>query len=233
MRATHDLAPDHTRLLEHPQVLGDGGLRDAEAGRRVTDGSRTESEALDDAAPNRVRQRSERIVNHRVNRSTSVRGSRTSLGRMAYTSAEGRQELLEAFAEAIEQIGFALADLGAAYEQLDERNADRLEAELFGPVQRAYGRAKAGYARFADRHGMAGRSFPAPSPGLPSTGAKGFIDSAVDAVAEADTTLSELQDSSLPTEVGDVELRAGLTEVRELLGGVRQRAREVERTLGR
>ena len=80
---------------------------------------------------------------------------------------------------------------------------------------------------------MAGRSFPAPSPGLPSTGAKGFIDSAVDAVAEADATLSELQDSSLPTEVGDVELRAGLTEVRELLGGVRQRAREVERTLGR
>ena len=152
---------------------------------------------------------------------------------MAYTSAEGRQELLEAFAEAIEQIGFALADLGAAYEQLDERNADRLEAELFGPVQRAYGRAKATYTRFADRHGMAGRSFPAPEPGLPSTGAKGFIDSAVDAVAEADATLSELQDSSLPTEVGDVELRAGLTEVRELLGGVRQRAREVERTLGR
>ena len=152
---------------------------------------------------------------------------------MAYTSAEGRQELLEAFAEAIEQIGFALADLGAAYEQLDERNADRLEAELFGPVQRAYGRAQATYGRFADRHGMAGRSFPPPSPGLPSTGAKGFIDSAVDAVAEADTALSELQDSSLPTEVGDVELRAGLTEVRELLGGVRQRAREVERTLGR
>jgi hypothetical protein len=152
---------------------------------------------------------------------------------MAYTSAEGRQELLEALAEAIEQIGFALAGLGAAYEQLDERNADRLEAELFGPVQRAYGRAKGSYARFADRHGMASRSFAAASPGLPSTGAKGFIDSAVDAVAEADGTLSELQDSSLPTEVGDVELRAALTEVRELLGGVRQRARELERTLGR
>jgi hypothetical protein len=152
---------------------------------------------------------------------------------MAYTSEEARRELLDAFAEAIEQIGFALADLGAAYEQLDERNAERLEEELFGPVQRAYGRAKGGYGRFTDRHGMAGRSFPAPSPGPPSTGAKAFIDSAVDAVAEADTTLSELQDSSLPTEVGDVELRASLTEVRELLGGVRQRARELERTLGR
>ena len=152
---------------------------------------------------------------------------------MAYTSAEARRELLDAFAEAIEQIGFALADLGAAYEQLDERNGDRLEAELFGPVQLAYGRAKSTYARFADRHGVAGRAFAAPSPGPPSTGAKGFIDSAVDAVAQADRTLSELQDSSLPTEVGDVELRAALTDVRELLGGVRQRARDLERTLGR
>jgi len=32
-------------------------------------------------------------------------------------------------------------------------------------------------------------------------------------VAEADSALSALQDSSLPTEVGDVELRAGLTDV--------------------
>ena len=46
---------------------------------------------------------------------------------MAYTSAEARQDLLDAFAEAIEHIGVALADLGAAYELLDERNADRLE----------------------------------------------------------------------------------------------------------
>jgi hypothetical protein len=52
-------------------------------------------------------------------------------------------------------------------------------------------------------------------------------------VAAADGALSELQDSSLPTEVGDVELRAALTDVRAQLGGVRQRARELERTLGR
>jgi hypothetical protein len=152
---------------------------------------------------------------------------------MAYTSAEARQELLDGFAEAVERIGLALAALGAAYEQLDEHNADRLEAELFGPVQRAYGRAKSTYAQFADRHGMPARTFEAPSPGIPSTGAKGFIDNAVDAVAQADMTLSGIQDSSLPTEVGDVELRASLTEVRELLAGVRQRARELERTLGR
>jgi hypothetical protein len=153
---------------------------------------------------------------------------------MAYTAAEGRQELLEALADAIERIEVALAALGAAYEQLDEHNADRLEDELFGPVQKAYGRAKSTHARFAERHGAGGGGTFATAPsGIPSTGAKGFIDNAVSAVAEADATLAELQDSELPTEVGDVELRAGLAEVRELLGGVRQRARELERTLGR
>ena len=152
---------------------------------------------------------------------------------MAYTSAEARQELLDTLAEAIEGIGLALAALGAAYEQLDERNADRLEEELFRPIQLAYGRATSTLAQFADRHGMAGRTFETPSPGIPSIGAKGFIDNAVDAAGEADRALSELQDSSLPTEVGDRELRAALTDVRELLGGVRQRARELERTLGR
>lgn len=152
---------------------------------------------------------------------------------MAYTSAEGRQELLDTLAEATEHIGLALAALGAAYEQLDEHNADRLEEELFGPVQRAYGRAKSAHAQFAGRHGMASRTFATPSAGIPSTGAKGFIDGAVNAAAEADSTLSELQDSSLPTEVGDVDLRAALTDVRELLGGLRRRARELERTLGR
>lgn len=152
---------------------------------------------------------------------------------MSYTSAEARQELLDTFAEAIERIGFALAALGSAYEQLDEHNADRLEAELFGPVQVAYGRAKSTYAQFAGRHGLPSRAFDAPSSGLPSTGAKGFIDDAVDGVAEADGALSALQDSSLPTEVGDEELRAAITDVRERLGGVRQRARALERTLGR
>ena len=101
------------------------------------------------------------------------------------------------------------------------------------PVQLAYGRAKSAHAQFVARHGMASGTFATASTGLPSTGAKGFIDSAVAAVAEADGTLSSLQDSSLPTEVGDVELRAALTDMRELLGGVRQRARELERTLGR
>ena len=152
---------------------------------------------------------------------------------MAYTTAEGRQELLDAFAEVIEHIGLALAALGAAYEQLDEQNADRLEKELFGPVQRAYGRAKGAHAQFAERYGFTSGPFESASPGIPSTGAKGFIDNAVGSVARADSALSALQDSMLPAEVGDAELRAALANVRELLGGVRQQARGLERTLGR
>src|SRR5215210_4310808 len=105
---------------------------------------------------------------------------------MAYTNAEARQDLLDAYAGAIEHIGLALAALGSAYEQLDEHNADRLEAELFGPVQLAYGRAKSTYDRFAAQHGMASGSFATPAPGVPSTGAKRFIDDAVDAVSAAD-----------------------------------------------
>ena len=152
---------------------------------------------------------------------------------MAYTTVEARQELLDTVAEAIDDLGIALASLGAAYEQLDEPTADRLEDELFGPVQVAYGRAKRTHAAFAGRHELTTRTFEAPSPGLPSTGAKGFIDAAVDAAGAADNLLAALQDSMLPVEVGDAELRAGLTEVRELLGGLRGRARELERTLGR
>jgi hypothetical protein len=152
---------------------------------------------------------------------------------MAYTDAEAREELLAAVADAIDDIGMALAALGAAYEQLDEHNADRLEEELFGPVQHAYGRAKRAHSEFADRYGLTGRPFEAPPAGLPSTGARGFIDGAVSAAARADGTLAALQDSLAPVEFGDVELRAALTEVRELLGDVGRRAREIERTLGR
>jgi hypothetical protein len=152
---------------------------------------------------------------------------------VAYTSAEVRQELLDGLAAAIEDIGLALADLGAAYEQLDEQNGDRLEAELFGPVQVAYGRAKRAHAEFAERHGLAGRAFEGAAAGLPSRGAHGLIDDAVRAVADADGGLSAVQDSSLAGEVGDVELRAALRDVRELLGSVRQRAQGLQRTLGR
>src|SRR3954471_11079553 len=152
---------------------------------------------------------------------------------MAYVDAEARQDLLDAIAEATEYIGVALAAIGAAYEQLDEQSGDRLEQELFRPVQLAYGRARRTHVGFAERHGLPGRTFMPAAPGLPSTGARGFVDSAVASASEADAELAELQDSMMPVEVGDAELRAGLAEVRELLSAVPARAREFVRTLGR
>ena len=152
---------------------------------------------------------------------------------MAYTTADARQGLLDTVATAIEQLGVALAALGEAYEQLDEQSAERLEQQLFRPVQIAYGRAQRTHAAFAARHQLPSRRFePAPA-GAPSAGVRGFLDSALQAVAKADSTLSELQDSMLPVEVGDADLRAGLREVRELLGELSGRAREFVRTLGR
>jgi hypothetical protein len=152
---------------------------------------------------------------------------------MAYVTAEARQELLDSVAEAIDEIGSALAALGAAYERLDEQTADRMEEELFRPVQVAYGRAQRTHAAFAERYGLPGRTFEPASAGLPSQGVRGFLDSAVDSVEAADDILAELQDSMRPVEVGDAELRAGLAEVRELLGTLRVRAREIVRRLGR
>ncbi len=152
---------------------------------------------------------------------------------MAYTNLEGRQELLDTVAEAIDDIGYALASLGEAYEQLDEATADKLEEELFGPVQAAYGRGKRTHGEFAARHSIPARAFEAQAPGSPSTRAKAHIDNAVAAVGQATGTLATAQDSSALLEVGDAELRAGITDVRELLGDVSHRARELVRRLGR
>jgi hypothetical protein len=152
---------------------------------------------------------------------------------MAYVTQEARQNLLDTVAEAIDEIGLALASLGAAYENLDEANADRLEEELFRPVQSAYGRAKRTHAGFADRHGLPGRTFEPAAPARASLAAREHLEGAVNAVDEADLILVELQDSMLPVEVGDPEVRAGLAEVRELVDHLRRDARELVRTLGR
>jgi hypothetical protein len=152
---------------------------------------------------------------------------------MTYVSQEARQQLLDTVAEATEEIGVAIAALGAAYEQLDDDTADKLEEELFRPVQGAYGRARRTHAGFAERHGLPTRTFEPASPGLPSQGVRGFIDRAMEAIAEADSILAELQDSMRPVEVGDAELRAGLSEVREMAAAVQERARQLVRRLGR
>jgi hypothetical protein len=152
---------------------------------------------------------------------------------MTYTTAQGRQQLLDAVAAAAEEIGSALASLGEAYEALDESSADRLERELFRPVQAAYGRIQRIHTQFAERHGLPSRTFPPAVRGAPSTGARGFIESAAEAASRADSALADLQDSMLPVEVGDAELRAGLADVRQLLGELGDRARALVRVLGR
>jgi hypothetical protein len=154
-------------------------------------------------------------------------------GGMVRTTAEGRQQLLDALGAAAADIGFALGSLGAAYEQLDVNRADELEEQLFRPVQTAYARARRIHAEFAARHGLTAPAIEPAGPGLPSTGAKGFIDNAVVAVGRADTALAELQDSLLPVEVGDPDLRSGLAGLRELVGDIARRARQVVRTIGR
>jgi hypothetical protein len=143
---------------------------------------------------------------------------------MAYVTAEARQNLLDDLAMSIEELGVALAALGAAYEALDEQSGDRLEERLFRPVQSAYGRAQRTHSAFAERYGLPTRSFAPASAGLPSQGVKGFLEKASEAIAEADTLLAELQDSMAPVEVGDEQLRAGLSEVRALLADLQDRA---------
>ena len=154
-------------------------------------------------------------------------------GPVAYSTAEARQELLDDVAAAADDLGVALAALGEAYEHLDDTSGDRLEEALFRPVQVAYGRAKRTHAEFAQRVGIPGRTFVQPTPGHPSQGVKGFIDTAVSATTRADDRLGELQDSLRPVDVGDAELRAGLSEVRRLIDGVPARARELTRVIGR
>jgi hypothetical protein len=152
---------------------------------------------------------------------------------MAYVTAEARQDLLDALATATDDIGVALGALGDAYELLDDVSAEQLEDTLFGPVQAAYGRAKRTHAEFADRYGLPKRTFASPPSGAPSRGVKGFLNQAVGAVSKADGELGQLQDSMLPVEVGDAELRAGMAEVRRQLGDVAAHSRQFVSRLGR
>ena len=149
---------------------------------------------------------------------------------MAYVTQEARQELADSVADAAGQIGTALNALTAAYEALDEASQDTLEEVLFGPVQRAFGRASRTATAFAERHGITVPAVTQRPAVLPSRGVKGHIEDAAEAVFIAESILTELQDSLSPVEVGDAELRAGLAEVREALASVPAAA---ERFIGR
>ena len=152
---------------------------------------------------------------------------------MAYSTAEARQQLLDDIAAATEEIGVALAALTEAYDHLDERMADRMEEELFRPVQVAYGRARRTHTAFAERHGLPTRTFEPSAYGRPAASSREMLDTAVEAIGESEHLLTEVQDSMMPVEVGDPELRAGLAQVREIVGPLTARAREITRVLGR
>jgi hypothetical protein len=152
---------------------------------------------------------------------------------VSYTAAEGRQQILDDFASAIDQLAIALAALEVAYERLDEHRSDELEEQLFRPVQLAYGRAKRTHSEFAARYGLAPVTFADASSGVESQDARALLDRAGTATRQADDEIATLQDSMLPVEVGDPELRAGLSEVRSLIDAVPARAARFIRTVGR
>ena len=152
---------------------------------------------------------------------------------MAYTTAEGRQVLLDGLVRGANELGYALTALGAAYEALDEATADALEEALFGPVQKGYGRAKRTATAFAARSQMVEPTFEDHEAGLPSSRARGFIDQAVDGIRAASEELSGVQDAPELIEVGDSELRAALVELRGLVDPLPERAHEITRRLGR
>jgi len=152
---------------------------------------------------------------------------------MAYVTAEARQRLLDTLAEAIDEVAAALAAIGDAYEGLDEQSADRLEDQLFRPVQTAYGRARRTHAEFAARHSLPARTFGPVSRRAPGPGVKGALEGAMDALGEAELILAELQDSMLPVEVGDPEVRNGLADLRQAVTAVGGQAEGFVRLFGR
>jgi hypothetical protein len=152
---------------------------------------------------------------------------------MAYTSESARRQLLDQLAVAVAQLSTALASLGEAYEELDERTAEALEAQLFRPVQSAYARARRTHTEFAGRHGLPAGQFSDGAQVPHSADPRIHLERAIEAIERADHVLAEMQDSMLPVEVGDRELRDGLTETRELIAAVPGDARRLLRVFGR
>lgn len=152
---------------------------------------------------------------------------------MSYTNQQARERIVRDLSAAAAQIELALSYLADAYELVDEAVGDRLEEELFSPVQAGYGRARRTVNDFVKRYGLDGPAVYGTSGGPRPHGPRELIEGAVDAIEQADHWIAELQDSMLPVEVGDPELRAGLSQTRELIGPLPLRARALVRVLGR
>jgi hypothetical protein len=152
---------------------------------------------------------------------------------MAYAAEEGRLRMLEDVARAVEQLSVAVAALGEAYELVDERLGERLEEVLFRPAQLAYARASRTYTEFASRHQVPAPELLTLSSGQHETDPRIYLQRAADAAEQADLILAELQDSMLPVEVGDRELREGLAAARSVIADVPARGADLVRSIGR
>ncbi|MBV8431164.1 MAG: hypothetical protein JO244_08385, partial [Solirubrobacterales bacterium] len=127
----------------------------------------------------------------------------------------------------------AIGALGEAYEAADERTADEIESRLFRPAQAAYGRARRTRTGFAERYQLSPEPVaPVPAP-APSGDPRVHLERGIEALEQADHIIAEMQDSMLPVEVGDRELRDGLTETRELIAAAPAQGRQLLRLIGR
>ena len=152
---------------------------------------------------------------------------------MAITRQEAVEQILADLGTALERNAVALSCLGGAFEVLTTAPGEKLEDELYRPVQKSFGRGQRAHSAFAEKTGNPTVKFELPDPGAASQGPRSYIDRAVVAAANADRALSDLQDTMYPIEFGDADLRAGLAEMRELLAPLPVAAREFVRTLGR
>ena len=150
---------------------------------------------------------------------------------MAYSTQEGREQILDDSAAAARGLAAAATALTDAYELLDDDSAQRMETRLFKPLQTAYGQLQRVHKEFAGRVELP-VVHTEPPPGA-AGGARVLIERAADAIQGADDTLSELQDTLLPVEVGDRELRVGLAGVRTLIGPLPEACDQFIRTIGR
>jgi hypothetical protein len=151
---------------------------------------------------------------------------------VSYTTESGRRQILDDASAAAVPLAAALAVLGDIYDLLDEQTADRMEARLFKPLQGAYGQLRRTLTEFAARTSLPAPSFAAGPAQLPSD-PHSAIEHVADWTVEADEILAELQDTLLPVEVGDAELRAGLSGTRTAITPLPSACVELLRTLGR
>ena len=152
---------------------------------------------------------------------------------MAFTTREAHEQIVNELGWAVGQIALASECLSDAYEELDVTTADRLEEELYRPLQRAFGRAKRTLVDFAAQTGLEPSEGEPDSAGPPRLTVKQKIERALALAADGGQRIAELQDSDMAIASANAELRAGLAETRRLLAELCSRGPSFLRSFGR